>query len=187
MLLTPKEPPFSLSLVHLRHRHRHTSWRLQKRPSQQDEVPRLAPCGPSPPPLPSPSSAATKANPEAGTTPSSRTVPRRRPSAAVCSLHILVATESNGGGFGGGTGTSAWHHPNDGLPHTLEHLVFLGILSVRASAEIGGRRAHHGSPGGRVRRFREQVEERHLVHVGGLHAFRHEVRRRVHELDVSRR
>ena len=77
-------------------------------------------------------------------------------------------------------GASAWHHPNDGLPHTLEHLVFLGILSVRASAEIGGRRAHHGSPGGRVRRFREQVEERHLVHVGGLHAFRHEVRRRVH-------
>ena len=43
-----------------------------------------------------------------GDTPSSRTVPRRRPSAAVCSLHILVATESNGGGFGGGTGASAW-------------------------------------------------------------------------------
>lgn len=44
----------------------------------------------------------------------------------VCSLQILVATESNGGGFGGGTGASAWHHPDDGLPHTLEHLVFLG-------------------------------------------------------------
>ena len=32
----------------------------------------------------------------------------------VCSLHILVATESNGGGFCGGTG----HHPDDGLPRT---------------------------------------------------------------------
>ena len=43
----------------------------------------------------------------------------------ICSLHILLSTESNGGA----TPTnhhSAWHHPDDGLPHTLEHLVFLG-------------------------------------------------------------
>ena len=39
----------------------------------------------------------------------------------ICSLHILLSTESNGGGNG-----SMWHHPDDGLPHTLEHLVFLG-------------------------------------------------------------
>lgn len=77
----------------------------------------------------------------------------------ICSLHIVLSTESNGGGGGGGgsataaatttTTTSndsggkgidaqetssssaaaaarAWHHPDDGLPHTLEHLVFLG-------------------------------------------------------------
>ncbi|KAL7480138.1 hypothetical protein ACHAW6_005844 [Cyclotella cf. meneghiniana] len=40
----------------------------------------------------------------------------------VCSLHIIVSTESNGGDDG-------WHHPDDGLPHTLEHLVFLGSLT----------------------------------------------------------
>jgi len=40
----------------------------------------------------------------------------------ICSLHILLSTESNGGGING----SRWHHPDDGLPHTLEHLVFLG-------------------------------------------------------------
>ncbi|KAL3776496.1 hypothetical protein HJC23_013239 [Cyclotella cryptica] len=40
----------------------------------------------------------------------------------VCSLHIIVSTESNGG-------DSGWHHPDDGLPHTLEHLVFLGSLT----------------------------------------------------------
>lgn len=56
----------------------------------------------------------------------------------LCSLHILLATESNGGGGGGGglsedgasppspAAAAAWHHPDDGLPHTLEHLVFLG-------------------------------------------------------------
>ncbi|KAL3770370.1 hypothetical protein ACHAWU_003590 [Discostella pseudostelligera] len=73
----------------------------------------------------------------------------------ICSLHIVLSTESNGGGGpttseinGSGndvdhqtataaaatTGEStttavvggAWHHPDDGLPHTLEHLVFLG-------------------------------------------------------------
>ena len=45
----------------------------------------------------------------------------------ICSLHIVLATESNGGGGGGdGHSTAAWHHPDDGLPHTLEHLVFLG-------------------------------------------------------------
>jgi len=48
----------------------------------------------------------------------------------LCSLHILLATESNGGGGGkidgGGGGGGQWHHPDDGLPHTLEHLVFLG-------------------------------------------------------------
>ncbi|KAL7443585.1 hypothetical protein ACHAXH_005955 [Discostella pseudostelligera] len=78
----------------------------------------------------------------------------------ICSLHIVLSTESNGGGSGGGgsmtttttttdatngsgnvdhqTSTGgesttttaaaggAWHHPDDGLPHTLEHLVFLG-------------------------------------------------------------
>ncbi len=38
----------------------------------------------------------------------------------ICSLHIVLSTESNGGGG------AAWHHPDDGLPHTLEHLVFLG-------------------------------------------------------------
>mmetsp|Transcript_12678 Transcript_12678/g.26729 ORF Transcript_12678/g.26729 Transcript_12678/m.26729 type:complete len:1186 (+) Transcript_12678:92-3649(+) len=44
----------------------------------------------------------------------------------ICSLHILLATESNGGS-GHSTSTSHnWHHPDDGLPHTLEHLVFLG-------------------------------------------------------------
>ncbi|KAL7545324.1 hypothetical protein ACHAWF_010434, partial [Thalassiosira exigua] len=41
----------------------------------------------------------------------------------ICSLHILLSTESNGGDSGAG---GAWHHPDDGLPHTLEHLVFLG-------------------------------------------------------------
>lgn len=72
----------------------------------------------------------------------------------ICSLHIVLSTESNGGGGGGGSTTAAattttttsndsggkgivvaqeassssaaWHHPDDGLPHTLEHLVFLG-------------------------------------------------------------
>lgn len=43
----------------------------------------------------------------------------------ICSLHILLSTESNGGGDNGSQG-GAWHHPDDGLPHTLEHLVFLG-------------------------------------------------------------
>ena len=43
----------------------------------------------------------------------------------ICSLHIVLATESNGGGAGEG----AWHHPDDGLPHCLEHLVFLGSRS----------------------------------------------------------
>lgn len=37
----------------------------------------------------------------------------------ICSLHIILSTESNGGHHN-------WHHPDDGLPHTLEHLVFLG-------------------------------------------------------------
>jgi Zn-dependent M16 (insulinase) family peptidase len=37
----------------------------------------------------------------------------------ICSLHIVLSTESNGGHH-------KWHHPDDGLPHTLEHLVFLG-------------------------------------------------------------
>ena len=37
----------------------------------------------------------------------------------ICSLHIVLGTESNGGYHN-------WHHPDDGLPHTLEHLVFLG-------------------------------------------------------------
>lgn len=37
----------------------------------------------------------------------------------ICSLHIALSTESNGGHHN-------WHHPHDGLPHTLEHLVFLG-------------------------------------------------------------
>lgn len=41
----------------------------------------------------------------------------------ICSLHILLSTESNGGD---GSKDHAWHHPDDGLPHTLEHLVFLG-------------------------------------------------------------
>ncbi|EED88791.1 hypothetical protein THAPSDRAFT_264188, partial [Thalassiosira pseudonana CCMP1335] len=31
----------------------------------------------------------------------------------ICSLHILLATDK-------------WHQPDDGLPHTLEHLIFLG-------------------------------------------------------------
>ena len=69
----------------------------------------------------------------------------------ICSLHIVLSTESNGGGSttaaattsndGGEKGivvaqetssssaaaaAAAWHHPDDGLPHTLEHLVFLG-------------------------------------------------------------
>ncbi len=68
----------------------------------------------------------------------------------ICSLHIVLSTESNGGGSttaaattttttsndSGGKGivvaqetsssSEAWHHPDDGLPHTLEHLVFLG-------------------------------------------------------------
>ena len=55
----------------------------------------------------------------------------------LCSLHILLATESDGvgrggggdgdgGGGGGGGAAAAWHHPDDGLPHCLEHLVFLG-------------------------------------------------------------
>lgn len=46
----------------------------------------------------------------------------------ICSLHILLATESTGGG-GDATTTAAnskWHQPDDGLPHTLEHLIFLG-------------------------------------------------------------
>ena len=42
----------------------------------------------------------------------------------ICSLHILLSTESNGGSTT--TNHQAWHHPDDGLPHTLEHLVFLG-------------------------------------------------------------
>lgn len=42
----------------------------------------------------------------------------------ICSLHILLSTESNGGGVG--LTSHAWHEPHDGLPHTLEHLVFLG-------------------------------------------------------------
>ena len=45
----------------------------------------------------------------------------------ICSLHILLSTESNGGGGSPeGASSAAWHHPDDGLPHTLEHLVFLG-------------------------------------------------------------
>ena len=43
----------------------------------------------------------------------------------ICSLHILLSTESNGGTTST-TNHQAWHHPDDGLPHTLEHLVFLG-------------------------------------------------------------
>ena len=42
----------------------------------------------------------------------------------ICSLHILLSTESNGGATT--HQAAAWHHPDDGLPHTLEHLVFLG-------------------------------------------------------------
>jgi hypothetical protein len=41
----------------------------------------------------------------------------------ICSLHIILATES------GNPTSSSWHHPDDGLPHCLEHLVFLGSLS----------------------------------------------------------
>ena len=45
----------------------------------------------------------------------------------ICSLHILLSTESNGGATTTTTTNhQAWHHPDDGLPHTLEHLVFLG-------------------------------------------------------------
>lgn len=49
----------------------------------------------------------------------------------LCSLHIALATESNGGGDG--STQHAWHHPDDGLPHCLEHLVFLG-------SQVGGDR-----------------------------------------------
>ena len=41
----------------------------------------------------------------------------------ICSLHIILATES------GNPASSSWHHPDDGLPHCLEHLVFLGSQS----------------------------------------------------------
>jgi hypothetical protein len=44
----------------------------------------------------------------------------------ICSLHIVLSTESNGST---GNNPTAWHHPDDGLPHTLEHLVFLGSLT----------------------------------------------------------
>ena len=48
----------------------------------------------------------------------------------LCSLHIVLATESNGGG-GNGAGDDGDTPPSgdDGLPHCLEHLVFLGSRS----------------------------------------------------------
>ena len=47
----------------------------------------------------------------------------------VCSLHIILSTESNGTTGNNSPTSSSWHHPDDGLPHTLEHLVFLGSLT----------------------------------------------------------
>lgn len=35
----------------------------------------------------------------------------------LCSLHVVIATESN---------TCDYSHKDDGLPHTLEHAIFLG-------------------------------------------------------------
>lgn len=35
----------------------------------------------------------------------------------LCSLYVVVGTESN---------TCDWTHKDDGLPHTLEHAIFLG-------------------------------------------------------------
>jgi len=35
----------------------------------------------------------------------------------LCSLHVVIGTESD---------TSEWTHKDDGLPHTLEHAIFLG-------------------------------------------------------------
>ena len=35
----------------------------------------------------------------------------------LCSLHVVLATEAD---------TNDWSHKDDGLPHTLEHAIFLG-------------------------------------------------------------
>ena len=35
----------------------------------------------------------------------------------LCSLHVVIATEAD---------TNDWSHKDDGLPHTLEHAIFLG-------------------------------------------------------------
>ena len=36
---------------------------------------------------------------------------------SLCSLHVVIATEAD---------TNAWSHKDDGLPHTLEHAIFMG-------------------------------------------------------------
>ena len=35
----------------------------------------------------------------------------------LCNLHVVVATEAD---------TNEWSHKDDGLPHTLEHAIFMG-------------------------------------------------------------
>ena len=35
----------------------------------------------------------------------------------LCSLHVVIATEAD---------TNEWSHKDDGLPHTLEHAIFMG-------------------------------------------------------------
>ena len=35
----------------------------------------------------------------------------------ICALQLVLATEAD---------TNEWSHKDDGLPHTLEHLIFLG-------------------------------------------------------------
>ena len=35
----------------------------------------------------------------------------------LCSLHVVIGTESD---------TFDWTHKDDGLPHTLEHAIFMG-------------------------------------------------------------
>ena len=35
----------------------------------------------------------------------------------LCSLHVAIATEAD---------TNSWSHKDDGLPHTLEHAIFMG-------------------------------------------------------------
>ena len=49
----------------------------------------------------------------------------------LCSLHVVLATEAD---------TNDWSHKDDGLPHTLEHAIFLGLSSTPGHPRQAGER-----------------------------------------------